>query len=74
MLIVFLFDFSEFWFIITCKHIVKIFHNNDMIEIQTWNFWNVTLILILIMCFHLDIDFGMNFVNENSNKLQKLDV
>jgi hypothetical protein len=45
-----------------------------MIEIQTWNFWNVTLILILIMCFHLDIDFGMNFVNENSNKLQKLDV
>jgi len=48
-----------------------------MVEVQTWNLWkryNVTIILILIMCFHLNINFGMDFVNENSKRLQRLSL
>jgi hypothetical protein len=33
------FDFLGFWPIIICKNIVKIFHNNDMVEVQIWNLW-----------------------------------
>lgn len=54
-----LFDiwFFEFWPIITCKSIVKIFHNNDMIKVQTWYLekkkYNVTRIFIPRLCFHV---------------------
>jgi len=42
------FDFFGFWLIIICKNILEIFHNNDMVEVQTWDPWikyNVTIIL-----------------------------
>jgi hypothetical protein len=41
------FDFFGFWLTIIWKTIVKILHNNDMVEVQTWNPWkkyNVTTI------------------------------
>jgi hypothetical protein len=32
-----IFDFFGFWLTITCKSIVKIFHDNDMVKVQTWD-------------------------------------
>jgi len=51
------FDFLGFWCIIICKNIVKILHNNDMVDIQTWEPWKTiecdNSFAPPIVCFHL---------------------
>jgi hypothetical protein len=52
-----IYSFFGIWPTIICKYILKIFHNNDMVEVQTWEPWKIVQcdnnLGPPIWCFHM---------------------
>jgi len=64
------FDFFRFRPSIICKNIMKTLHNNDMVEVQTWDTkkqYNVTTILALcnVLSSHPSIPNNVNIFQKN---------
>jgi hypothetical protein len=62
------FDLFRFWPTIICKKIMKILHNNDRVEVQTWDPPKKcdNNLGPLIMCFH-PIGYWANWQSHASN-------